>query len=164
VSLGYRLKQVGRSLEGFGFVVPRLEGRLILSCSFSSVKYPGRAPDGHVLLRVFIGGAYQGHLLALADDELVELARLELAELLHMNGEPLLAHVTRHKAAMPQYHVGHCERVRQINDDLQRFPSLALAGSGLYGVGIPHCIHSGEEAAARVSRTARRPKELAAAV
>ena len=164
VSLGYRREQVGHPLDGLGFVVPRVEDRLILSCSFSSAKYPGRAPEGEVLLRVFIGGAHQGHLLALSEAELVELARLELTDLLGLRGDPLLAHVSRRSAAMPQYQVGHCERVRQITSDLERFPSLVLAGSGLFGVGIPHCIRSGEEAAGRVLRAARPQRELAAAV
>jgi oxygen-dependent protoporphyrinogen oxidase len=164
VSLGYRREQIGHPLDGFGFVVPRIEDRLILSCSFSSLKYPGRAPDGKVLLRVFIGGALQSHLLGLSDDDLAELARLELADLLAIRGEPIFRHVTRCRRALPQYYVGHCERVRRIERSLAQFPTLALAGSGLSGVGIPNCIRSGEQAVEQVFQNVCRRMPLAEAV
>jgi len=151
VSLGYRRDQIGHPLNGFGCVVPLVEKRLILSCSFSSVKYPGRAPDGSVLLRVFIGGACQSDLLRLPRAHLVELAHRELADLLQIRGTPTLRHIVRQQRAMPQYHVGHGARVARIEARLARFSSFALAGSALYGVGVPACIRSGEAAAARIA-------------
>jgi oxygen-dependent protoporphyrinogen oxidase len=150
VSLAYRREQIPHALDAFGFVVPRIEDRLILSCSFSSLKYPGRAPDGTVLLRVFVGGALQGQLLRLSDDDLVEISRFELGQLLGVCGEPLLTDVQRRTRALPQYYVGHCDRVRRIEAALAQHRSLALAGNLLRGVGIPHCIQSGEQAADRV--------------
>jgi oxygen-dependent protoporphyrinogen oxidase len=149
VSLGYRLDQVKRPLDGFGFVVPVVERRNILSCSYSSVKYAGRAPDGSVLLRVVLGGTAHRGLLSLTDDELVELARSEVSELLHIEGEPVLTHLSRRRHAMPQYHVGHRQRIEKINQRLARFPTLALAGNAYCGVGIPACIQSGQAAAER---------------
>jgi oxygen-dependent protoporphyrinogen oxidase len=147
VSLGYRRDQIQHPLDGFGFVVPLVERRTILSCSFSSVKYDGRAPSGHVLLRVFIGGACQSGLLRLPGRQLLVLAEQELSDLLHIRGEPVLRHVMRQHRTMPQYHVGHRDRVAAIRDRLARFPTLALAGSAYAGVGVPSCIQSGQQAA-----------------
>jgi oxygen-dependent protoporphyrinogen oxidase len=150
VSLAYRRSQIEHALDGFGFVVPLIEQRNIYSCSFSSVKYAGRAPEGAVLLRVFIGGACQRGLLRLSNDDLIELAALEVAELLQIHGKPILRHLTRQHLAIPQYHVGHPMRVAAINERLSRFPTLALAGSAYSGVGVPACIQSGQAAANRI--------------
>ncbi|MCM2373240.1 protoporphyrinogen oxidase [Aporhodopirellula aestuarii] len=150
VSLAFRRDQIGHPLGSFGFVVPQIEDHLILSCSFSSEKYEGRAPEGTVLMRVFIGGACQGGLLRLPDKELLELAQWEVAKLLDISGEPLMQHITRQKHAMPQYHVGHRARVERIEQRLQSHPTLALAGNALNGVGVPGCIDSGQKAARRV--------------
>ena len=114
VSLAYRREQVGHPLDGFGFVVPHIERRQILSGSFASVKYPGRAPEGMVLLRVFIGGALQPELADLPDDRLIALAGEELGQLLHIQGTPLLTLVSRYRESMPQYYVGHRQRIEQI--------------------------------------------------
>ena len=150
VSLAFRRDQIGHDLSSFGFVVPQIENHLILSCSFSSVKYQGRAPDGTVLMRVFIGGACQSGLLRMPNLQLLELAQWEISELLGIQGEPLLRHITRQTHAMPQYHVGHTERIARINGRLKSFPTLALAGNSLNGVGVPGCIESGQQAAERI--------------
>ena len=150
VSLAFRRDQIRTPLHSFGFVVPHVENHFILSCSFSSEKYEGRAPDGTVLMRVFIGGAMQPGLLRMPDAQLVELAHWELAKLLDIDGEPILRHITRQTNAMPQYHVGHKQRIAEITERLDLHPSLALAGSSLSGVGVPGCIESGQKAAARV--------------
>jgi oxygen-dependent protoporphyrinogen oxidase len=152
VSLGYRRYQIGHPLNGSGFVVPLTEQRTILSCSFSSQKYEGRAADGDVLLRVFIGGACQSGLLRLSSDELVTLAEREVVELLDISGKPLLRRVVRHHRAMPQYHVGHAGQVEALSRRLARFPTLALAGSAYGGVGLPTCIQSGQTAAERLAK------------
>jgi oxygen-dependent protoporphyrinogen oxidase len=150
VALGYQRDQIGDDLNGFGFVVPACEEKLILSCSYSSVKYAGRAPDDAVLFRVFVGGTRQGHLLAWDDHRLVELAAQQLAELLQIRGEPVLSQVTRQDRAMPQYHVGHIQRLERIDSRLRSLPGVALASNALRGVGLPACIQSGEAAAAAV--------------
>jgi oxygen-dependent protoporphyrinogen oxidase len=150
VSLAYRRSQIEHALDGFGFVVPLIEQRNFYSCSFSSVKYAGRAPEGAVLLRVFIGGACQRGLMRLSTDDLMELASLEVAELLEIRGKPILRHLTRQHLAIPQYHVGHPMRVAAINERLSRFPTLALVGSAYGGVGVPACIQSGQAAAMRI--------------
>ena len=153
VSLGYRREAVPHPLDGFGFVVPRSERRPILACTFSSVKYPGRAADGYALLRVFLGGALDEGLLKEDDEALIAIARGQLAELLGVTHPPLLTRVHRHPAAMPQYRVGHLELVAQIEKAVALLPGLGLAGAAYRGVGISDCIHSGEPAAAQLLAT-----------
>jgi oxygen-dependent protoporphyrinogen oxidase len=147
VVLGYQRADIGHRLDGFGFVVPLIEGRRILSGSFASVKYPGRAADGRVLIRVFIGGACQPELVTYDDDTLRAIAVEELADLLSIRGQPLWCRIARWPATMPQFHVGHCDRVARIEHRVAQIPGLALAGNAYHGVGVPQCIHSGETAA-----------------
>ncbi|NOY42618.1 MAG: protoporphyrinogen oxidase [Planctomycetes bacterium] len=150
VSLGFRRDQINHPLDGFGFVVPLVEGRQILSASFSSIKYVNRAPEGHVLIRAFVGGACQRELVDLDDDQLQKLVLKELTELLAINGQPQLCHIRRRIQAMPQYHVGHPALVERIEKRAQQLPHLALAGNAFNGVGIPQCIRSGEAAAKKL--------------
>lgn len=158
VSLGLPASAFGEALAGMGFLVPRSEGRQVSACTFSSLKFPGRAPDGSVLLRAFVGGAGNWEPASDAavdvegqdDHTLVETVRRELAPLLGLdaNAEPVAARVHRFVAANPQYRVGHAERVRALEERLP--PGLALAGCAYHGLGIPDCIASGERAAAAV--------------
>jgi len=150
VITGHRLADIGHPLNAFGLVVPAIEKRNILAVSFASRKFPGRAPEGHVLLRTFVGGAMQSELLNAADDALIAMARDELRDLLDVRGEAELVKIARYANAMPQYHVGHVARVEQIEKQTGRHAGLALAGNAYQGVGIPDCIRSGEEAAQRV--------------
>jgi protoporphyrinogen/coproporphyrinogen III oxidase len=150
VSLAYRRADVRHPLDGFGFVVPHAERRPIIACTFSSVKYPGRAPDGHVLLRVFLGGALNEAVLQGDDATLVGTAREQIGPLLGITAEPELARVTRHARAMPQYHVGHAARAAAIEQAVARHPGLQLAGGAYRGVGIADCVRSGEEAVERL--------------
>lgn len=150
VTLAYARSDIPHPLDGFGFVVPAIEGCPLIAGSFSSVKYAGRAPEGAVLLRVFCGGALAEHLMDHSDAELVAIARRELAVLLGVRAEPRLVRVRRYVRAMPQYDVGHLDRVRGIEDAVARLPGLSVAGNAYRGVGIPDCIHSGESAAERV--------------
>jgi oxygen-dependent protoporphyrinogen oxidase len=150
VTLVYRRVDIAHPLDGFGLVVPAVERRNILAASFASNKFPGRAPEDQVLIRVFIGGACQPELADANDERLRAIARTELAELLGIAGEPVRIDIFRWPRSMPQYHVGHVQRVEQIESLAAQFPGLALAGSAYRGVGIPHCIHSGETAAERI--------------
>jgi len=149
VTLAYRRAAIRHPLDGFGFVVPHAEGRPIIAGSFSSVKYPGRAPDGHALLRVFLGGALREAVLDEDDERLAEIARAQLGALLGIGEAPLWTRATRYVKAMPQYHVGHMARVETIERALARHPGLALAGGAYRGVGIADCVRSGEDAALR---------------
>jgi len=150
VTLAYRRGAIRHALDGFGFVVPQVERRPVIAGTFSSVKYPGRAPEGHVLLRVFVGGALNESAVAADDAALVAAARGELAALLGAEGAPVFTRVNRYVKAMPQYQVGHLTRVDAIESAARRLPGLALAGAAYRGVGIADCIHSGEEAAERL--------------
>jgi oxygen-dependent protoporphyrinogen oxidase len=147
VSLGYRRADVPHPLDGFGFVVPHTEKRTLLAGTFSSVNYPGRAPEGFVLLRAFVGGALGGDALRDDDEAIAACARRELADALGVVAEPVLTRVHRHPASMPQYRLGHLDRIEAIEHTLAGLPGLALAGSAYRGVGIADCVRSGETAA-----------------
>lgn len=150
VNLAYRKADVTCGLDSFGFVVPAGEARKIMACTFSSVKYPGRAPDGFALIRTFVGGALQPLLYEQDDRSMEASVREELAELLGVTTEPLFCRIHRHPRSMPQYHVGHRERIRRIETHLSKYPALALAGNAYHGVGIADCVHSGEDAAEKI--------------
>ena len=161
VSLAWRQEDVARRLDGFGFVVPRSEGRRLVACSFSSIKFPERAPDGHLLVRAFLGdGGDGGDAPARAsnadDDAVVATVRRELSDVLKVKADPVLARVAHHRGAMAQYEVGHLERAAEIESRLEPHLGLALAGNSLRGVGVPDCIRSGEAAADRILSQASR--------
>lgn len=147
VVLGVRKSDIARPVETFGFVVPAIERRRILAGSFASAKFAGRAPKDHVLIRVFIGGAMQSHLLQHNDQELIDIAREELSDLIGLSGQPIVQQVIRWNDAMPQYHVGHRDRVREIEDDLQSVAGLSLISNALHGVGISPIIANAKKVA-----------------
>jgi oxygen-dependent protoporphyrinogen oxidase len=150
ISLGFRTEQFEQPPAGFGFVVPSQEGRRILAGSYSSRKYEGRAPNGCVLIRVFIGGALDPEGVNRAESDLASIAIDELRSIHGIRGEPEVCKVFRWPRTMPQYHVGHLDRVARIEKHLAPFPGLKLAGSAYRGVGVPQCVHSGESAAQRM--------------
>jgi oxygen-dependent protoporphyrinogen oxidase len=148
ISLAYRLADVPRDLDGYGYVIPRREGRKALACTWTSTKFPHRAPDGYALLRVFVGRA--GQEFPWDEQELLGLAKQELQLTLGVTADPLVSRVFRWDKAMPQYNLGHPERLKRIDAALEHHPDLALAGNGYRGIGIPDCIHSGELAVERI--------------
>ena len=150
MNLAYRRSDVPHPLDCFGFVVPAVEDRKIIACTFSSVKFPNRAPEGLVQLRVFLGGMLQQELLKSDDEILLRIVRGELRDLMGIENEPLHTELARYPDAMPQYLVGHGRRVERIESLLGRHPGLALAGNAYGGVGLPDCVRSGEQAAERV--------------
>jgi oxygen-dependent protoporphyrinogen oxidase len=155
VAFGYRREQVRHPLRGTGFVVPRAERHPLLAATWVSSKWPGRAPDGHVLLRAFLGGGRDPHRLDRSDEELVATARDTLAQTLGIAGEPLFGRLFRWTRQSPQYEVGHLARIAAIERRLAAIPGLFLAGSGFRAIGIPDCIadgrHTGDRAAAYVA-------------
>ena len=150
VSLAYRNEDFPRMPDSFGFVVPVIESRKIMACTFSSLKYPGRAPQGHLLLRAFVGGSLQPELFQDDDVSVERNVRNEVASLLGVTAEPLFSRIWRHPKSMPQYHVGHQACVRRIESRLNEFPTLVLAGNAYHGVGISDCVRTGEEAAEKI--------------
>jgi len=153
VSLAYRQSDLPRPLDGYGYVIPRREGRKALACTWTSTKFPHRAPEGYALIRVFVGRA--GQDIPWSENELLELAHEELKFTLGITAEPLLSRDFMWDKAMPQYNLGHPEILKRIDVALENLPGLALAGNGYRGIGIPDCIHSGELAVERVLKFSR---------
>lgn len=150
VNLGFRTTDIPRTLQGFGMVVPALERRRIVGCTFSSVKFAGRAPETCTLLRAFVGGAAHRQLVERDDDALGAAVREELRDLLGIVAVPLFTSIHRHPQAMPQYEVGHLDRITAIDATLARYPGLWLTGNGYRGMGLPECIHQAEATAERI--------------
>jgi len=152
VAFGYRRDQVAHPMQGTGFVVPRAERRALLAGTWVTSKWPGRAPEGHVLLRAFLGGGRDPNRLDRHDDDaLVRTAQEELGELLSITGSPLFARLSRWPRQSPQFVVGHQARVAVIEQRLKSLPGLFLAGSGFRAIGIPDCIGDGRASAATVT-------------
>jgi oxygen-dependent protoporphyrinogen oxidase len=145
VTLAFREADLPRPLDGYGFVVPAAEGRRITAVTFSSAKFPDRAPAGGALLRVFLGGPGGAALLDRDDADLVAVAREELAAIWGLAAPPRFALLHRHPRATPHYDVGHRDRVAALHSLLP--PALHLAGAAYHGLGIPDCITSGRNAA-----------------
>ena len=150
MTMAFRRDQIRHPLDGFGYVVPVVEGRSMIAGTFGSIKFPGRAPDGWVLMRAFLGGAVQPHIYELDDDRLKEAVLRDLAELIGIAGEPRFVELHRWPSSMPQYPVGHLKHVARMDRLTRAWPGLALAGNAFTGVGIPDCIQSGEVAAGRI--------------
>jgi protoporphyrinogen/coproporphyrinogen III oxidase len=154
VALGYKRAEL-RLPPGFGFLVPRSEHKRIMACTFVHNKFENRAPQEMALLRVFLGGARDPEVLELGDDEILELVRRELREILKIQPEPRFARVSKWPNAMPQYEVGHLLRVASLEMHMQRFPGLHLAGNAYHGIGIPDCARIGRSAADAIIRRMR---------
>jgi oxygen-dependent protoporphyrinogen oxidase len=161
VNLIYEEAKLGRLPDGFGFLVPAVEGRAMLACTFVHRKFLGRTPTGKVVLRAFLGGMRNESLLAETDTELAVTVRRELREILGddvvgLAVEPEHAQVSRWQRAMAQYAVGHQERRQRIAAQVAALPGLRLAGNAYDGIGIPDCIRLGRQAAKElVAETAR---------
>lgn len=151
VVLGVASAKIARPLDVAGIVVPAGERRRILAVSFTSDKFAGRAPEGQKLIRVFIGGALQGELLQLDDEQLIAIACEELQELIGLSGEPRLARVIRWHHAMPQYHVGHRQRIDELEQLLAAQPGLHVIGNSLRGVGIAPTVAGAVAVASRIT-------------
>jgi oxygen-dependent protoporphyrinogen oxidase len=150
IGLGYDRKVRQYLPPGFGFLVPRSEGKRLLAATFVHNKFPHRAPDDRALLRCFFAGSNAENIWQLFDDAIIAVARNELQQILGLRAEPLFARVYKWKSAMAQYGVGHLERLDRIERLRQNLPKLALAGNGYRGIGIPDCIRSGQDAAKQV--------------
>jgi oxygen-dependent protoporphyrinogen oxidase len=151
IFLAYRKFDVRHPLDGYGFLVPRAEGRPILACTFVSSKWDHRAPAGQILLRLFVGGASNEGILRSDDDELVRIARTQILDLLGIDRPPLFAKVFRFEHSSPQPHVGHLTRMRRLLERAASHPGLHIGGNGYIGTGIPDAIRQGVEIAAKIS-------------
>jgi protoporphyrinogen/coproporphyrinogen III oxidase len=152
VSLAFRRSELTCSLNGFGFIVPATEGRRINACSWSSAKFSHRAPDDCVLMRVFIGGAFSEDLAEQDEATLIEIAREELREIMGITATPVLARAYRWRKSNPQYNVGHSALIDEIDKAVGNHPGMYLAGAAYRGSGIPDCIQSGMDTAAKIAQ------------
>jgi oxygen-dependent protoporphyrinogen oxidase len=148
IALGYRREDVAHRLDGYGLIVPRGEGLRCTACTFVSTKFAGRAPEGHVLLRAFLGGTRDPDVLGLPDADLVALVRREMGPVLGLRAAPALERVYRWPRATPQMEVGHLARMARLDGIVAGLPGLFLAGAGLRGTGLPDTIADGQRAAA----------------
>lgn len=149
--------QIAHAMDGIGAVIPSAEKRRLVAFSFSSVKFEGRAPEGKVVLRAFMGGALQPQIAAMDAAELQRVALEELRSMVGITGEPEHCIAGSHRGAMAQYHVGHLPRVRAARAAVAALPGLSVIGNAFDGVGIPDCIRGANEAAQAALQSAPVP-------
>ena len=147
VTLAYEQEKLPIPLDGRGYVIPAVEETEVKACTWTSCKWTGRVPEGFVLLRLFLGRYGKRNILQERDEQLILLARQELERTLSITAAPYLTRIHRWPNGMPQYNLGHVERLAQINSQLAQHNGLFLAGASYRGVGIPDCIRSADEAA-----------------
>ncbi|HET7293222.1 MAG TPA: protoporphyrinogen oxidase [Vicinamibacteria bacterium] len=143
VLLGFRREDVAHPLDGYGLVVPATEGRATAALTFASTKLPGRAPDGHVLLRGFVGGVRDPGALSGDDATLLDTVRRDMQDVLGLRGAPVVARVFRWPEATPQMEVGHLARMASLDARLAAVPGLHVGGAGLRVTGVPDCVAEG---------------------
>jgi oxygen-dependent protoporphyrinogen oxidase len=146
VLLGYRREDVAHPLDGYGMVVPQTEGVRTTALSFVSTKFKHRAPEGHVLLRGFLGGVRDEKVMGLTDDEMVETVKREMAGILGLRSEPVMCRVFRWPGGTPQLEVGHLERMAALEKEFASVPGLHLTGAGIRTTGIPDSVADGTRA------------------
>ena len=152
ISMAFLENEVGFDLNVFGVLCPNAEGHALMAATFSSTKWPGRAPAGKALLRGFVGGPHNQELVNRSDEELMQIVLGEFRDILGLNPKvkPLFSRIFRWHSGMPQYTLGHLQRVELIERDSAGIPGLALAGGCYRGVGVPNCIESGEKAVSKI--------------
>ncbi|MGH7496609.1 MAG: protoporphyrinogen oxidase [bacterium] len=157
VATGYQRDAVARPLEGFGFLVPQVEGRQILGTLWNSTLFPGRAPRDRVLLTTFIGGARQPHLVTKSEEELIALTQMELQHLICARGEPEFVHVRKYTHAIPQYGFGH-QRLQHALESIEHgFPGLHFAVNYRDGVSVSDCIVRAQRVAEKIGKDQHAP-------
>jgi oxygen-dependent protoporphyrinogen oxidase len=152
VPMAFRVEDCPFDLKWFGILSPIVENRPLLAVTLSSSKWPDRAPENRVLLRGFVGGPRNQAVMERSDEDLAEIVRKQIVELLGMkpDAQPVFSRVYRWAGGMPQYTLGHLDRVDEIEARSAGIPGFALAGGGYRGVGVPNCIESGERAVSKV--------------
>jgi oxygen-dependent protoporphyrinogen oxidase len=150
VALGYRAADVPGRLDGFGYLTPQRDRRDVLGVQWCSSIFPGRAPDGTVLLRALCGGWNRADVLAWDDDQLLRAVRVELVTTMRIHAAPVFHHIVRWERAIPQYHVGHLARVARVEDRVKLHPGLYLGGNSFRGVALNDCVEQADALARRL--------------
>jgi oxygen-dependent protoporphyrinogen oxidase len=156
VFLGFKKADIGRKLDGFGFLIPAVERRSILGTIWSSALFPGRAPDGYEALTTFVGGSRQPELAGQTDERMIESVVRELSQIMGVRGAPVFARVTRWQRAIPQYVLGHLELMAKVGRLEHRVPGLFVSGNFRGGISVGDCVISSERIAAQVIDHLRR--------
>jgi len=155
VLLGYRRGDVAHPLDGYGMVVPKTEGLRTTALSFVSTKFPHRAPEGHVLLRGFLGGVRDAEVMTLTDEEMIGTVKRDMGAILGLRGQPVMGRVFRWPGGTPQLEVGHLERMAAVETELASVHGLYLTGAGVRSTGIPDSVADGTRAGDSAAETAR---------
>ena len=150
VCLGYGEEQAGDCMDGFGFLVPSREKRGILGTVVDSNVFPGRAPEGSMLFRTMVGGARAPQLADLPDEQLLDRVRSDLRDIMGLSADPEFVKIFRHEKAIPQYRVGHADRLAAIEKELERFPGLVMTGNAFRGVSLNDCVLNALNIAQRI--------------
>lgn len=151
INIALKRDDIKVPLKGFGFIVPRIENRRINACTYSSIKWSYRAPNGFMLFRCFVGGGHHEELVNLDDKELLKIVMEELKDIAGINGNPIFTKVYRWINGMPKYTVGHLDRINNIFNRLKNHKNLYLIGCSYKGIGIGDCVKSGFDAASEIS-------------
>ena len=144
ISLAYKKDSILHPMNGFGFLVPRVENRRIMGASWVSRKFSYRTPDDSILIRCFIGGSRNEELVFLDDKDMLKMIREELRDVMGISAEPILTRIYRWEKAMPQYIIGHDERVSRIEQSISKYPDMFVTGSAYRGGGISECIKNAQ--------------------
>jgi protoporphyrinogen/coproporphyrinogen III oxidase len=147
VCLVFRAEDIPRELDAYGFLVPRVEKRNVMASTWTSSKWPNRAPEGFVMLRAFVGGAFNQEIVDKKDEEILTMIKSDLIDLMGITADPVKTRIFRWKKSMPQYSMGHPERIAKINERVAAHDGLFLAGASYGGVGVPDCMNNGRNAA-----------------
>jgi oxygen-dependent protoporphyrinogen oxidase len=159
--ISYRREQVAHPLDGLGFFIPQGEGRSLNGVQFCSTMFEGRAPEGHVSIAGYVGGDAAPELARMPSDTLEALVREEFGDLLGVRGEPFVACVRHWPRGLPQYRLGHAERLAALRGAEDRMPGLFLTGNYLEGPSVGACLDQARKTAARVpAANAARPIEM----
>ncbi|MDX8412398.1 MAG: protoporphyrinogen oxidase [Mariprofundaceae bacterium] len=158
--LGFRTSDVGHQLDGIGCLIPKREGKHLLGTLWNSSLFAERAPEGRVLITCYLGGLRHPEAIGHGDGKLLELAMADLRPMLGIKGQPEFVRVIRHRQGLPQYHLGHQQRLATIREQLQLTPGLYLCGNYLDGVSVRDCVARGRQLAARIASAVGRGGKL----
>jgi len=157
VALGFDRNSINNDLDGFGFLVPRIEGRRILGALWDSSIFPNRAPDGKALIRVMLGGARQPEIALLDEEELVSISLEELGEIMGVSGKPEIVRVFRHRRGIPHYTIGHVSRVDRIFSYAEKMGNLYLNSNAYRGIGLNDCVANAKSTAEEILSSLTQP-------